>query len=116
MKEKRPSLILAILNLLRTNSDEKHPLRLSQISALLLPMNLHPTRKTITNNISLLREAGFPLQYKHGWFYKHEFTVAELSFMIQLINSSNTYSEIQQDELVQKLKRMGSIYEVLSIT
>lgn len=111
-KEKKKMLILAILGILRDGTDQDHRIRQAEIIARLSrDFHLTATRKSVRKNLGDLQEAGYPVVFRKGWFYDHEFTPAELNYLADCVLSSNIPA-VQREDLLRKISRLGgSFYE-----
>ena len=109
-QSRRKPINLAILNILRTHSNVDHPMRIKVIQEKLMELDLTPTRKSITNNISDLQQAGYPLRFSHGWYYDHEFSAEELNFLIDEVYCSGQLNVETRTVIIAKLKRLGGIH------
>lgn len=103
------SLVLSLLKLLKTHTDEDHRLIQSDILELLQrEYGLAPTRKTLRNNLEELQEAGFPIFYSDGWYYEHEMTFAELDLLVDSIHNVDGLPAVQRAGLLEKLRSLSS--------
>ena len=110
MPETRKKMtILAILEILKRHSDADHTLLQADIiDWLRRDYDLAVTRKTVSQNLADLVDAGYPLEYANGWYYEHEFCVAELDLLVQGVQFNNYIAPGQRRELIEKLKTLGS--------
>lgn len=113
-REKKKMLILAILGILRDGTDQDHRIRQAEIiNRLKADYQLTATRKSVRKNLGDLQEAGYPVVFRKGWFYEHEFTPAELNYLSDCILSSSIPTE-QRENVLRKLAKLGgSFYEPL---
>jgi len=109
-QSRRKPINLAILNILRNHSNVDHPMRIKAIQEILAEMNMTPTRKSISNNIADLQQAGYPLVFNHGWYYDHEFTSEELNFLIDEVHCAGQLNEETRTVIINKLKQLGGIH------
>ena len=108
--EKKKLLILAILEILRNNTDSAHRLRQQQmIDFLASDYGLTATRKSVRQNLADLQMAGYPVVFLHGWYYEHEFSGAELNFVVDCVSGASL-PLCQREKLIAKLTRMGGKY------
>lgn len=104
-------LILAILEILRKHTDVEHGLLQSDIlERLRAEYGLSATRKTVRQNLTDLQEAGYPIEYRNGWYYEHEFCNAELDLLINslLFNTNAPYRQCRA--VMDKLVALGGDY------
>ena len=103
------SLVLSLLTLLKTHTDEDHRLIQSDILEILRQeYGLSPTRKTLRNNLEELQQAGFPIIYSDGWYYEHEMTFAELDLLVDSIHNVDGLPTSQRAGLLEKLRKLSS--------
>ena len=101
-------MILAILEILREQTDAEHPLRQAEIiEKLRSGYETEATRKTVRNNLSCLQEAGYPVEYNGGWYYEHEFCEAELNLLVDSLLFSGYVPYTQCRKLIEKIKALG---------
>lgn len=100
--------ILAILEILRAQTDADHPLRQAQIiEKLEAGYEIAATRKTVRQNLTCLQEAGYPIEYRNGWYYEHEFCEAELNLLVDSLLFSGYVPYAQCRALIEKIKVLG---------
>ena len=100
-------LIIAVLETLRKYTDTDHRLLQAPLLDLLkADYGLEVDRKTLRHNIEHLINAGYPLKYKRGWYYQHEFTRQELDLLIGSIARDPLLSSQTALELARKLDCM----------
>ena len=79
-------LIVAVLETLRKYTDEHHRLMQAPLLALLeKDYGLKVDRKSLRHNIEDLINAGYPLRYRRGWYYQHEFNREEVDLLAESI-------------------------------
>lgn len=111
-REKKKMLILAILGILRDGTDQDHRIRQAEIiSRLSRDYNLSATRKSVRKNLGDLQEAGYPIVFRKGWFYDHEFTPAELNYLSDCVLSSSIPA-VQREDLLRKLAVLGGSFYI----
>ena len=101
-------LMLAILETLRTYTDAEHRMRQADIAARIeADYGLTVTRKSIHVNLTELVSAGYPLEYKDGWYYEHEFSTAELNLLMDglIYNPNIPYAQCR--EMAAKVRALG---------
>lgn len=103
--------ILAILEILRRHSDAEHRLRQADIIGWLeRDYGMSATRKTVRENLAVLQESGYPLEYGEGWYYEHEFCPAELDLLVHGLLFNGYVPEAQRREMIRKLTALGGDY------
>ena len=114
-KEKKKMLILAILGILRNGTDADHRIRQAEIiSRLNEQYHLTATRKSVRKNLGDLQEAGYPVVFRKGWFYDHEFSASELNFLMDSVLGSDIPAA-QREVLLEKLTKLGGSFYSPSI-
>lgn len=80
----KKGLCLAVLEILRQETDAEHPLRFADLQDLLLKKyRMSADRKTLRLHLRLLITMGYQVEHQSsGWYYEHEFTPQELCAMI----------------------------------
>ena len=103
-------LIILILKILETCSDEDNPLTQVQITNLISEQ--YPCdRKTVGRNIKFLKEIGYPIVKTSVGFYmdNQTFSREEIAFVIQAVRASEG-SNINKEDLCQRLSASLSRY------
>lgn len=100
----KKQLILLILKLLESNTDERHPITQTEIANII--SSVQPCdRKTVSRNIKFLKEAGYPIIKTTKGFYMDNkvFTKEEVDFVrLAIINSENK-SEEEKESLANEV-------------
>ena len=108
MAAKRP-IALAILEILKENTDEEHHLFANDILDILKKKyDLEIERRTLYANLDMLREFGYEIlmdpQTKKGYYLaEREFDKAEILLLCNAIHASHFISSKQSDEMIKKL-------------
>lgn len=122
--EPKKLALIRILQILQRHSDEKHPIKHDKIVDLLeREYALVVERKAIGRNISLLNEAGYPIETtkKGSYLAERKFTDIELKLLIDGVLSSKHITPQHSKELIEKLctesnkyfkKHVKNIYSV----
>ncbi len=101
--------IFYILDYLQKNSHENHPVRASELIAMLNSQhNITCDRKTVYSDISALQEYGYDIvsiSGKSGGYYlaSRSFELPELKLLIDAVQSSRYLTEKKSNELIEKL-------------
>ena len=110
--QKKKMLILAILSILRDETDVNHRIRQAAIiERLTAKYQLTATRKSVRKNLADLQEAGYPVVFQKGWFYDHLFSASELDFLSECVMASNIPGA-QREDLLTRLASTGGSYYV----
>lgn len=108
---------LGVLDLLQTHSDEKHPLTLTELSALLkehYDITVH--RITLTKDIAALEQCGVDVVTIHStqnryFIGERTFQLPELRLLIDAIRSSKCLSAKKSEELIEKICTLTSVHQ-----
>ena len=100
--------IFYILDYLQKNSHENHPVRASDMIAMLDRHNISCDRKTVYSDIAALQEYGIDIistPGKNGGYYiaSRNFELPELKLLIDAVQSSRYLTEKKSRELIEKL-------------
>ncbi len=100
--------ILYILDHLEKNSHENHPIKASELIAMLEKKNISCDRKTVYSDIAALQDYGvdiITLPGKNGGYYvaSRNFDLPELKLLIDAVQSSKYLTEKKSRELIEKL-------------
>ena len=100
--------IFYILDYLQKNSHENHPVRASDMIAMLDHHNISCDRKTVYSDIAALQEYGIDIVStpgKNGGYYiaSRNFELPELKLLIDAVQSSRYLTEKKSRELIEKL-------------
>lgn len=107
---------LLLLKVLEKYSDGEHILNSSEIEKYLMnDYNFSINRKTIKNNVNLLREMGYDISdfedNGKGYYLANRlFDTSETSMLIDVIASSKFIPKKESDDLINRLKNFQSIY------
>ncbi len=111
----KKTAILCILDILKEDSDENHPLTQKDIiNKLKTKYQLEIERKTIGSTIETLTEYGFDIvQNSRGGYYlkDREFNENEIKYLIDALYSSKSISGKRAKEISQKLYKTLSKYQ-----
>ena len=109
--------IFYILDYLQKNSHQEHPVRASELQAMLSQQhNIDCDRKTIYSDIAALQDYGVDivsLPGKGGGYYiaSRNFELPELKLLIDAVQSSRFLTEKKSRELIEKLCSQCSVYD-----
>lgn len=97
-------LIILILKLLESESDERHPLTQIKIADIICAK--YPCdRKTVGRNIGFLIKVGYPIvKTKKGFYLDNKrFTIDESLFILNAVRASPLKNEKEKEDIVQRL-------------
>ena len=108
--------IFYILDYLEKNSHREHPVRASELQAMLQQHNIVCDRKTVYSDIAALQDYGVDIVSipgKNGGYYiaSRNFELPELKLLIDAVLSSKFLTEKKSRELIGKLCKECSVYD-----
>ena len=109
--------IFYILDYLQENSHQDHPVRASELTAMLDSRhNIHCDRKTVYSDILALQDYGVDIESvpgRNGGYYiaSRNFELPELKLLINAVMSSRFLTEKKSRELIEKLCSQCSVYD-----
>lgn len=102
--EKKKQLIILVLKMLESESDEQHPLTQTEMAKVI--SELYPCdRKTVCRNIQFLRDMGYPIVKTTRGFYmaNKALTHSEIAFVEKAILTSADLSNEEKKLLAGKV-------------
>ena len=104
---------LTLLQYLRENTDDDHPVTITQILEHLSEQGITTTRQTITKDIAALKDMGIDIvcdrSIQNQYFIASRvFSIPELKIMIDAVQAANFISQEQTKELVRKIASLAS--------
>lgn len=108
--------LLKLLDMLRLETDEQHPLSTSQICAKLNAMGIICDRRTLPRDIAILNEQGYEIMsvmVGHDKCYYVEdrsFSVPELKILIDAVQAASFITDRKTTELVEKIAVLGGTH------
>lgn len=105
--------LLKLMELLRQETDEMHPLSTNQICSRLTQMGISCERRTLARDIALLNEQGFEIMWckvgrEKGYYIEdRSFSVPELRIMMDAVQAANFITEKKTTELIDKIAALG---------
>lgn len=112
--EKKKQLIILVLRMLESETDEQHPITQTEIAKVI--SELYPCdRKTVCRNISFLKEMGYPIVKTTKGFYmdRKAFTTDEIKFVKEALMSANNANIQEKNDLTDKVvKFLTSRYSI----
>lgn len=104
-----------ILELLRSESDEKHPVTMPQIISYLKQNGIHAERKSVYSDMEALQILGYDVvcQKNPAGYYlgSREFELAELKLLVDAVQASKFITQKQSRNLIEKLEHFTSRHE-----
>lgn len=106
--------LLQLIEIMKQETDPEHPLKTIELCAKLKELGITCDRRTLSRDISVLQEFGYPISSKmigHEKAYfseeKRSFSVAELKIMIDAIQAASFVTTNNTDDLVNRIAEMG---------
>lgn len=117
---KQKQKILYLLDYLRTNSDENHPISTAQIIQHLADNGIMVERKTVYADIDTLIEYGYDIiriAGKNGGYFlgERDFELAEVKLLVDLVQSSKFITTKKSRELIAKLEKKVSRFDARTL-
>lgn len=98
------------------NTDEKHPMTMSEIIDYLAKYDIKAERKSIYDDLEALRSLGLDVMTPNGGrsgycIGAREFELAELKLLVDSVQSSKFIPEKKSMELIKKIEKLGSKHD-----
>lgn len=116
--EKQKLKLLYLKDILMEKTDEEHYLKMEEIIKLLSEKEIAAERKSIYNDIEMLRKYGVDIDSSRRSGYRilgRDFETAEVKALIDAVQYSRFISRKKTRELIEKLKGLVSEYEAKSM-
>ncbi len=110
--------LFCILELLKRESDELHPVSTERIVDYLASNDIGAERKSIYDDVRALQELGYDVISvgRKGYYLgAREFELAELKLLVDAVQSSKFLTEKKSHELIKKLELFSSRYEAVKL-
>lgn len=114
--------LLKLMEMLRLETDEEHPLSTREICGRLEAMGISCERRTLSKDISLLNEQGFEVMCtwvgKEKGYYvaDRSFSVPELKILIDAVQASSFITKKKTNELIAKIAELGGSHRADILT
>lgn len=108
--------LLKLLELLRQNTDEDHPMSTAQLFAALSEMGVPCDRRTISQDIITLNELGYEIMSvmkghdKCYYVEDRSFSIPELKILIDAVHASSFITEKKSEELISKIAALAGTH------
>ena len=105
--------LLKLIELLRQETDEEHPMTTSEICTRLEQMQISCDRRTVTKDIEALNEFGFEVMMKRrshqNAYYVEDraFSPPELRILIDAVEAASFITEKKTEELIGRIASLG---------
>lgn len=108
--------LLKLLELLRQETDEQHPLPTNTLCAKLGAMGITCDRRTLAKDIALLNDQGYEVMWTWvgkaiGYYIEdRSFSVPELKILIDAVQAASFITDKKTAELIDKIADLGGSY------
>lgn len=108
--------LLKLMELLRENSDEDHPLKTNMLCTMLKNAGISCDRRTLSRDIATLNECGyeiFSIMQGHDKAYyivERSFSLPELKILIDAVQAASFITESKTENLIQKIAALGNAH------
>ena len=109
--------LLKLLEMLRQETDEDHPLTTSAICGKLARMSISCERRTLTKDIAVLNELGYEVMWswvgkEKGYYIEdRSFNVPEIKILIDAVQAASFITEKKTAELIDKIADLGGSHK-----
>ena len=113
--------LIHMIRILTQHTDEKHSITMPQIIEKLRECGVTAERKSLYDDIEIIRELGIDVQMRkegRNYYYNvvgKQFEIAELKLLVDAIQSSKFITKTKSEQLIKKLETHASIYEARSL-
>lgn len=108
--------ILKLLEILRQKTDEQHQMTTNQLIAELAAMEIPCDRRTLSQDIATLNEAGYEVMStmlgheKAYYVADRRFSIPELKILLDAVHAASFITEKKSDELIRKIADLAGAY------
>lgn len=105
--------LLKLLEMLRQNTDEQHPMPTSSIIASLAQMEISCDRRTLAQDIATLSNLGYEIMtttvgHEKAYYVEdRNFSIPELKILIDAVHASSFITEKKSEELINKIASLA---------
>ena len=105
--------LLKLLEMLRQNTDEQHPMSTSNIIASLSQMEIPCDRRTLSQDIATLNDLGYEVMtttvgHEKAYYVEdRNFSIPELKILIDAVHASSFITEKKSEELISKIASLA---------
>lgn len=112
--------ILYLMKILLERTDEDHGLTLEEISAALAERGVEAERKTLYDDLDVLRVFGLDIEKRKGKTVRYhvvsrDFELPELKLLVDAVQSSKFITHRKSMELIKKIEGFTSRYEAVQL-
>lgn len=108
--------LLKLMELLRENSDEDHPLKTNALCTMLKNAGISCGRRTLSRDIATLNECGYEIfstmqgHDKAYYIVERSFSLPELKILIDAVQAASFITESKTKNLIQKIAALGNAH------
>ncbi len=108
--------LLKLLELLRQQTDEQHPMSTNQICAAMDAMGIPCDRRIVSQDVAALNELGYEIMdttvgHEKAYFVEdRSFSLPELKILIDAVHASSFITEKKSQELIEKIAALGGVH------
>lgn len=105
--------LLKLIELLRQETDEQHPMTTNEICSRLGAMGISCERRTLTKDIAVLNDQGFEVMWtwvgkEKGYYIEdRSFSVPEIKILLDAVQAASFITEKKTAELISKIADLG---------
>ena len=105
--------LLKLLEMLRQNTDEQHPMPTSSIISSLAQMEITCDRRTLAQDIATLSDLGYEIMtttvgHEKAYYVEdRNFSIPELKILIDSVHASSFITEKKSEELINKIASLA---------
>ena len=105
--------LLKLLEMLRQNTDEQHPMSTSSVIASLAEMEITCDRRTLSQDIATLNDLGYEIMattvgHEKAYYVEdRNFSIPELKILIDAVHASSFITEKKSEELINKIASLA---------
>lgn len=105
--------LLKLMEILRQETDEDHPLKTTAICEKLIAMNIKCDRRTLHKDMKVLNEQGFEvmsllIDHERAYYIAdRSFSVPELKILIDAVQAASFVTDKKTAELIDKIAELG---------
>ena len=105
--------LLKIVEILRQETDEEHPMTKTELSNRLVAMNITCNKRSLNRDINLLNEQGYEIMEglvdrERGYYIcDRSFSVPELKILIDAVQAASFVTDKKTGELIDKIAALG---------
>lgn len=112
--------LMYLEKILLENTDETHGITIAEMISALENYGIHAERKSLYDDIELLRTFGVEIETNHGkrteyFVAERSFQLPELKLIVDSIQSSRFITRKKSDELIGKVESLASKYDAAKL-